>query len=49
MLVAELLHVFLDRVHGASSQLSAACGGVEDYAVKLAFLAQLLSQVSCEA
>ena len=39
----ELLHAFLDRVHGSSSRLSAACGGVEDYAQKLTFLGQLVA------
>ena len=41
----ELLYAFLDRVHGAASRLSAACGAVEDYAQKLAFLGQIAAQV----
>jgi len=40
----DLLHTFLDRVHGAATQLAAACGGVEDYAGKLTFLGQVAAQ-----
>ncbi|GBF88264.1 dynein heavy chain axonemal protein, partial [Raphidocelis subcapitata] len=39
-----LLHGLLDRVHGAASRLGDACSGVEDYAAKLAFMAQVAAQ-----
>lgn len=49
-LPAELLHALLDSLHGAARRLGAPCGCAEDYAAKLAFLAEVSAQVvTCDS